>query len=335
MRVGLAAGLVALVLSAACDHAQPFGPADLGANQPSSAAFPRRLTFNPADDRQPAWLPDGSGILYSFGLDRPDHDRCLGLLPAEGGRRTWTACHTPATLDADSTNVLMDPAAGPDGLLAYVRVGSAVDAISPNSTELIVATLADPLPGRVVLSFPYTAPDSVVHTTLADLRWVDAHTLVYVAELAVFGYNPVDTTVVPLSVVRLDLSASPPAVTVLPGTGGATSVAVDTTGAIYYTLPGDSRIYRFRAGAAPDTVYDFGAAGAATGVTIGGGRLAALAGGVLYRVTLASGARSAITTPPLQAVAAPALAPDAARVVVEVRPTGGSAAADLWLLEVP
>src|SRR5256885_8297828 len=95
---------------AGCGHsASPAAP-ETGSDRPFAGGSPRRLTFNLGDDRAPAWLPDGSGLVYSFQrLDRPDRDRCLGLLPPQGRRLLRTLCdaNPPA---ADPTNVLTEPA---------------------------------------------------------------------------------------------------------------------------------------------------------------------------------------------------------------------------------
>jgi hypothetical protein len=327
------ASALALALLAACEHARPFGTAAGEPDVPYSAAFPRQLTFSPGVDARPAWLPDGSAFVYSYELPQPDHDRCLGILPAEGGHLAGSICPVPSPFDADSTNVLTEPAVGPGGRLAYLRTAALLGRLAPNSSELVVATLGAPSPGAVVLTLPYTAPDAELHSTLGYLRWLDAQTLVYLAEDAIFNVLRGDTTIVPLEIVRLDVSTSPAGITVLPGTAGATSVAVDSGGALYYTLGGDSRVYRYVAGAAPDTVYDFGAAGAAGDVQVRGNTLVALAGGTLYRVDLGTKAVTAFATPGSMTVSRPALSPSGQRVVAEASAAG--TLPDLWLFQVP
>ncbi len=274
-RAGVAVGLVCAL--AACEHAQPFGAPPAEPNVPFGTAFPRQLTFSTGANRSPAWLPDGQGIIYSYQLPQPDGDQCLGILPAEGGHLLRSICHVPPALDADSTNILTAPALGPDSALAYLRTSQALGARAPNSTELVIATLGDPQPGRVALRVPYTGPDSLLDVDVSQLRWVDAHTLVYVVVAAIYA----DTSAVPVELSTIDVSTTPATITVLPGTAGASSVAVDSGGAIYYTLGGDSRVYRYRAGGAPDTLYDFGdvrrrepGAGARSGARGVRGRLA-------------------------------------------------------------
>jgi predicted small lipoprotein YifL len=329
------AALVTLAVLAACEHAQPFGAPPAEPNVPYDTAFPRQLTFSPGLNLSPAWLPNDSGIIYSFSLLRPDNDRCLGILPAEGGHQSRTACHTPIALDADSTNALFEPAAGPGGVLAYIREGSLLGAVAPSRRDLVVASLAAPDPGRVVISFPYTAPDGVLHSGASHIHWVGATALVYLAEQINYITNGTfaDTVVVPLAIVRADLSGASPALTVVPGTTGATSLVVDSTGAIIYTLPGDSHVYRRdAAGGAPAALYDFGSAGIPSDVQASGNVLVALIGGKLVRAKLGDTVVVPIPSDTTQVLRRPALAPSGTRVVVQL---SGRAPSNLWLLQVP
>jgi hypothetical protein len=328
------AAVAALV---ACEHPQPFGAPDLGANVPFSLDFPRQLTFSEGGDLAPAWLPDGSGILYSFQrFDRADHDRCLGVLPAEGGHLVRTICHR-GLLDPDSTNALWEPAVGPAGLLAYVRESAVPGSLAPNAREIVLATLELPDSGRVVQALPATAPDGTLFAFAADLRWVSATTLVFLAEQVAYTTppNPTDTMFLPVEILRLDIGGAAPALASMPGTSGATSLDVDSAGALYYTLAGDPRVYRLATAAAtPQTVYDFGSAGPAGDVRVAPGRLVALAGAVPYRVDPATGSATAINVPVGLVVRRLALSPAGTRLVAETRGAFGGQA-NLWLMEVP
>jgi hypothetical protein len=263
---------VALALSvlAACEHPRPFGAPDLGANVPFSQDFPRQLTFSASSDREPFWLPDGSGIIYSYQrLDRPDHDRCLGILPPEGGQRVRTICHVPPVADADSTNALWSPVVGPGGVLAYVRESS-----PPGS-------LTAPDPGRVVLRFPYAAPDGTTQGSAAYLRWVDARTLLYLAVQVTYNTDtvPPDTVLTPIEIVRLRLSGDSATVVPLPNTVGATSLAVAGIDTVYFTLPADSVVYAVDLAGGPRAVaHDFRALGPVSDVQRQDGRLFVVAG---------------------------------------------------------
>src|SRR6266699_6734275 len=144
---------LALIL-AGCGHSAPPAAPESGSSQPFAGGSPRRPTFHLGDDRAPVWLPDGSGLLYSFQrLDRPDRDRCLWLLPPAGGRLERTLCdETPAA--ADSTNVLTEPAPSVDGRLAYLLVGSETIDIAPGYTAVVLGTLGGTAGARVLRTFP-------------------------------------------------------------------------------------------------------------------------------------------------------------------------------------
>ncbi len=279
-RGGLAPFLLALL--AGCEHAQPFGGASLGPNVPLSSSYPRQLTYGQGGDLGPAWLPDGSGIIYSFQrFDRPDHDRCLGILPPEGGQMLRTICHVPVVGDADSTNALWSPAVGPGGLLAYVRESSPVGALAPTSRELVVATLAQPDPGRVVLTFPHAAPDGTTEGTASYIQWIDGRTLIYLAEQVAYrpAPTPPDTIVTPIEIVRLTLAGDSTTLTVLPGTLGASSAALVGSDTVYFTLPRDSAVYATAVAGGPTTiVHDFGPLGAVADAQRQAGRLFVIAG---------------------------------------------------------
>jgi len=324
------AGLVA------CEHAQPFGASPADPNQPFSSAFPRQLTFSAGPDLAPAWLPEGSGIVYSFALLRADNDRCLGILPAEGGHQLRAICHVPLEFDADSTNALWEPAVGPSGALAYLRESSLPGSLAPHSREIVVASLTVPDPGRVVVRLPYTAPDGLLHASASHLHWVNATTLVYRAEQVIYYTNGgfADTLVSPLEIVRADFAGDSTVLTVVPGTANATSLTVDSSGAIIYTLVGDTRVYRVDpVSGVSGALYDFGNAGIPSDVQVSGKVLVAMIGGHLARATVGDTVVVLIPSPdPAQLVLRPALAPSGARVVIEL---SGSDPSNLWLLQVP
>src|ERR1700674_2491304 len=65
--------LALLAAIAGCSHTDPFTSPPYGTDQPFDPTPPVRLTFNPLADRGAAWLPDGSGLLYSAQqIDRED-----------------------------------------------------------------------------------------------------------------------------------------------------------------------------------------------------------------------------------------------------------------------
>jgi hypothetical protein len=333
-RAAAAVALAGLATVAACEHAQPFGRADLGPNQPFGFAFPRQLTFSRLGDVDPAFLPADSGIIYSLSLDRPDGDHCLGVMPAAGGHVTTTICHT-GPFDADSTNALWMPAPGPMGLLAYLRDGSAIGATDPSSSELVLAPWGAPDPGRVLVRFPYTDSGGSLVTGIRDLQWWHAGTLVFRSGVLTFTTPPmpVDTLFSANEIVRLDLVGDSVQRTSVPNTAGATSVATDSL-ALYYTLPGDSRVYRLLEGAPTPTVwYDFGAAGAPTRIRVAGRVLAALVGDSIYDVHVGAGTTTVLGLPDSLQVVDIALSHAGDRLVAAASASG--APPDLWLLVVP
>jgi len=326
----------ALAGLAACEHAQPFNAVSGEPNVPFDTTFPRQLTFSASADLEPSWLPDGSGIIYTFARGTPDNDRCLAILPAKGGHQLRTMCPTPVANDADSANTLWEPAVGPGGVLAYVRESSLPGDLAPKSRELVVASLDAPDPGRAVVSFPYLGSDGQFRDDASHLHWQGGDTLVYLAEQVNYITNGVhaDTVTIPLEIVRVDLTGASPVRTVVPGTANAMSLTVDSSGALIYTLLGDTHVYRLpRAGGAAAVLYDFGSAGVPSEVQVSGKVLVAMIGGSLITATVGDTVVTSIPSPnTAQQVRRPALSPSGARVVIEL---GGSRPADLWLLQVP
>jgi len=121
---------------------------------------------------------------------------------------------------------------------------------------------------------------------------------------------------------------------VVPGTDGATSVAVNDSGtAVYYTLGGDTVVYRrhFASGVV-DTAYAFAAGAVPSDVRVRGVRLVAMVAGDLRVVDLQ--ARSEVVIPgPGVAFAHPTLSASGRTVVVEG--AVGSGAPDLWRVLLP
>jgi hypothetical protein len=346
---------------AGCDHSAPLGAGSYGSDQPFQGGSPRRLTYNLGQDRAPAWLPDESGIVYSYErTDRRDHDRCLAVLPPDGGQIRRTICVVSPAAD-DSTDLLTEPAADRAGRLAYLAARSRIAAVdptsTPTSTALVLSTLADPATQRALVTFPYYASDTAPHSRASQPRWLGTDTLVYVALRT--GYErhcqgcPVDTVQTGVSIDLLDTSQPTPQVQVLAATRYASSVATGATpGALYYTVGGDSRVFRRVVSTGSDAiVFDFGAAGIARDVQVVGSRLVAVvggkvsfgfdsnlgyfvqqdSGGPLHVVDLTTGADAVLAIPPL-AFRRPALSPSGKRLVAEGYVAGTS---DLWEFSLP
>ena len=345
-----------------CGHSEPFPPAGGGAEVPFDPSPPIRLTYSTADDRAPAWRPDGSGLLYVFErVDHPDGDRCLGELPPLGGARRLEKCIS-GDVAHDSVNAFEAAAFGAGGALAWVEQLGLRGTSSILRGSIRSGTLLSADRGTVVQTLPYVAPDGRAHATATHLNWLDSATLVYVgADIALTSSCPVcrlDTLILVRDVMMLDRSAATPLLAIVPGTSTATSVWPSADGTmLYYTLGGDSRIQqRVLASGAVTTRFDFGALGIARDVVVRDSTLVAVVGGavtwapeptlpsqelvqrdgggVLYHVNLNSGAATALNNLSLL-VRHPALAPDGRRIAAEVRTPSQGTPTDLYLFDVP
>jgi hypothetical protein len=364
--------LIALLLtgSIGCEHPDPFTGATEPPRGPFSQLLPRRLTFSHGDDRTPSWLPDGSAIIYSSEReDRLDHDRCLTLIPAEGGTILDQFCPTDP-VQSDSTNLYDAPAVSPGGRLFMHQVVSWIGQQKLGEAFLSVGPIDDPIAAENITRLPYTASNGKIHSSVRSPAWIGPNSVVYLAEMLFFQgstFYP-DTFVTGLDIVRLDLGGPAPVFEVIPGTDYASSVAVtDEPQVIYYTLGGDSRIYRRDLSSGAVTVfYDFGPGEIARDVAIAGTRIVAVVGGsVLYQfefphngfvqrdeggdlhfVDLATGTHSVVEGDSVL-FRHPVISPDRRRVVAEVSPfapvhvgpdsdfNAPNHRVDLWLFDLP
>lgn len=332
--------------------------------------LPRRLTFSAGDDRTPSWLPDGSAIIYSSEReDRRDQDRCLTLMPAEGGTILNQWCPTDP-IQADSTNLYDSPAVSAEGRVFFHKVISWVGQQKLGEAFISVGSMTDPVSAENIRRLPYTAPNGKIHGSIRSPAWLGPDALVYLGEMLFYEgstFYP-DTFVTGLDIVRLDLAGATPVFEVIPGTDYASSVAVTgEPNVIYYTLGGDSKVYRRDLSSGAVTVfYDFGPGQIVRDVAVDGTRLVAVVGGsVLYHLELAHDAyvqrdeggdlhfvdvaTSAHTVFASDTVLFrhPVFSPDRQRLVVEVSPFAPIHAGpdsdfnatnhrvDLWLFDLP
>ena len=327
-----------------CGHTEPFTSAPTGTDQPFDVGPPARLTLNVGPDRGAAWLPDGSGILYSAQqLGRQDHDVCLALIPPGGGRQRQLTCDLTPT-GADSTDAVESPAPSSDGRLAFVAVGSRIAAIPAGSAAISVSSLSDPATRTRLQALPYTLPGGALHSGATQLRWLSPDLLIYLGVRVDYRHvcdtcSEWDTLTTGVDVVSLDLRQPGSTPQPIPGTENATGVSVGATpDEVYYTLAGDSRVYRrtlSTGGVA--VVHDFGAAGMARDVHVVGNRMAAVvggrvtygidpafgptvwdSGGTLHVVDIQSGSDVALEGPGL--FRRPQISPSGSGLVVEVYP---------------
>lgn len=344
----------AMVLAslAACGHGDQFTVPVDGADTPLESGNPARLTWNPAPDYDPAWLPDGSAIIYTAGQQwRDDDDQCLALLPPAGGRITRLLCeNTSATFD--STTQWIAAGVSPSGRLVYMRTSRRIGSALPLTTELQLGRL-DSAGGRGrLLTRTFTVPGLPPLLGTSHLTWLGNGALVFrgnfegmLCEDAGPGCTPVFVRS-GRGLVFMPVD-TPSAARALPGTDYASSV---TRGAdddeLFFTLGGDGRVYRYVISTGATTVlYDFGAT-IARDVQVRGGRLLAVTGGrvswqdrgitgwiqfdfggELMLVDLASSSVARLTLDSMW-VRQPVLSPDGARVVAEWQ-------GELWLFTLP
>lgn len=332
-------------LSPACGHSEPFSY-PLGTDAPFDPGPPARLTLNPGHDGNPAWLADGSGILYSSQqLNRPDVDVCLAELPPTGGSQRRLVCDIPG--GKATTDAVQSPAVSSDGTLAFLSAGNGgIGGTSPVFTGIAVSNTLDAANPQTVRGLPFTPADGGTQDYAGYLRWLTPGHLVYVGQefraIRPCGTIdcPYDTLIHGTEVTVLDLSdfsGGNVVGTVVPGTAQATGVApIQDGAAILFTLTNDTRIYRRALSSGAVSVFrDFGPAGVVRDVHASGNRVAAVvggrvafsvdprigptqwdSGGVLYVLDLEGQEDVALGTPE-RLYRRPALSPDASRVVVE------------------
>ncbi len=335
--------VAAAFLTAGCGHTEPFTTPSVGSTQPFDPTPPIRITLNQAADRGASWLPDGSAILYSAEqAGRHDKDVCLAELPPTGGRQRRLVCDLSST-GSGATEAVESPVVAPDGRLAFVKSSGAIGAISPDHGAVSVAPGTDPSAGVEVQAIPYTIAGEPRHNAVRQLRWQRADRLVFVGSQWTYRvpcqFCQADTIVSGLKVGLLDLSAAGAVLSAVPGTDFASGVTPGATDdEIYFTLGGDSRVYRrVLSTGATEVIYDFGATGTARDVHAAGGRLTAVvggrvafsvdpqlgptqwdSGGIIHVVDLASGSDVALDGPGL--FRRPALSPGGDKVVAEGYP---------------
>lgn len=362
---------LAVLCLAACAHTE-LAPSEQPDNPPPSGPWPRQITFNTFDDRHPSWLPDGSGILYS--TEREDHqldrDRCIALLPPDGGSQLWRKCETDGRHEVDTTDVFEWPSVGPGGRAAFIHTTGWRNTKKTGMPRIGLATNFDFQHSRTVRTLPFF-PGTKQVVLGWTFRWRAADRLVFLGVLEFFQGSTFfpDTFFTGQEIVEAHLiDDSTTNFTVVPGTDWASSVAVgDDSTKIFYTLGGDTKVYRrdLTTGVV-DTVHDFGPGRIARDVSVRGTTLAAVVGdsvifsyeaahdgmvqrdegGSLAVVDLTTGAERTYSESPLRLFRHPEISPDGTRLVVEVQPyalptltvlsdfNADNHRADLWLFSL-
>ncbi len=323
--------LCAALVLCACQHEQPFETADTGSDQPFQPGLPVQLTFNPGKDLRPAWAPDGLSFFYAWErFGGPDLDRCIGEMPASGGRNLRTICNVdPAAVD--SVDLFDVPSPSAEGRFLYIRGASRPAAVAPDHWGIFIGPTSDPVSGSEVRSLPFTIPGlGAAVASISNVRWLGVNRLLFLAESvdyprACASCKP-DTVVTGLAIVEMDILNAQLDFTPYFGTDGATSLdLVPTRDTVYFTLAGDTRVRRLSLPDAQFSVaHDFGARGVPRDITVRGQQLVAVVGGKdtagpLVSVDLATGDETPLPVDRPLFFRRPALAPAAAppRLVVE------------------
>jgi hypothetical protein len=327
-----------------CGHTEPFDTPPTGTEQPFDVGPPARLTLNGGPDRGAAWLPDGSGIVYSAQqLGRRDNDVCLAVIPPGGGRQRQLTCNLTPT-GGDSADAIESPAPAPDGRLAFVGVGSRIGAITPGSAAISLGSVISPTVRTRLQALPYSIPGGPVHRTASQLHWLTSNRLLYLGERADYHLRCAicvewDTVITGLDAVSLDVGQPGSTPQRIPGTESASGVSVGANeDEIYYTRNADPRVYRQTLSTgAVSLAYDFGSAGSARDVHVVGSRMAVVvggrvaygldpsfgltqwdSGGTLHVVDLQSGSDVTLEGPGL--FRRPRISPSGSAIVAEVYP---------------
>lgn len=340
---------LAILALVGCSHSEfpAAGVPDL--QQPFGVGEPLRLTYSPGIDRTPQWSTAPLRIMYAFDRGRrPDslQTGCVSDMPASGGSRGTEICET----DPTATLAMRPywPARRADGSTAFVRQWWAPFGLNPAKSDLALQPPDAHTQTLSLLPIPYySATTARTHYGISHPAWLDAGHLVYLARFENRG------SLVSVSsgaeIVVLDIAAGLNGISVVPGTLYASSLDLhgDT---LYYTLGGDSLVYRRRlTSGVVDTVFDFGALGIARDVRIQNGKLVAVVGGSvsfhsdptygmvqddfggpIYAADLPAGTPVQISplSPPVKLYQHLALSPDGSAVIAEE-------SGDLWRLTVP
>jgi hypothetical protein len=338
--------LLALWGLAGCGHTEPFAHQDFGTDAPFDPTPPIRITLNTGHDRRAAWTPDGSAILYSTQLEGTrDHDICLAVLPPTGGRQRNLTCD----LTGDSKNLtesFESAAAAQDGRLAFVAGTGAIGLAAPELQQLSLATLADPAARTPLLTIPYTIPGHRTHGGISQVQWLGPTRLLFLGEAVSIASLCLgcqrDTIRSGLDAVWLDVMAPGGTPQAVPGTDNASGVSPGVSeDELYYTLGGDTRVYRqVLSSGTVSVAYDFGAAGIARDVHVVGSRMAAIvggrvhftidpslgptqwdSGGIVHLVSLTDGTDLTLDDPTQTGLfRRPRISPDGSQIVVERNP---------------
>lgn len=257
--------LLGCCLLAACDHAWPYDASPPGPRGPLGQVLPRRLTYNTGDDRHPS--VHGDLLVYSrLDPDEQGNERCVAVLPVEGGTILQETCPAPLRTLADTfVDTWIEPALSPDGRrVAYMwQEGSLVSVLGFGATRIVVAPIeqAGDTSGFAWRIF-YIRPDGRHSDAITQLSWVDDHSLRFL-----IGYEFIfkvkgggaerytDTTFESYGLADLDVET------------GALQISAPGDSALQYTPAADGGLWLIRS-AAPERLLHL-APGADSTPTVG------------------------------------------------------------------
>jgi WD40 repeat protein len=337
----------AVLFLTACAHTE-LSPVDPPDNPPpGDGTWPRQVTYSTFDDRHPQWLPDGSGVIYSTerGDQQSDRDRCIGLLPPEGGTQLWRRCEADGRHLVDTTDVFEWPSISPTGDAVFIRTTGWSGLKKTGQPRIARTDGLDFQHSRTIRTLPFFPPGGRQEVIGWTFRWLAADQVAYLGVLEYFQGSTFfpDTFFTGQQVTLMQFTSDSTATfTVVPGTDYASSVAVgDDSTSIYYTLGGDSLVYRRHLiSGVVDTVHNFGYNRVARDVSVRGTRLAAIVGdSVVFRyeaahdswiqrdeggsiavVDLTTGVETYYSESPIWLFRHPEISPDGTRLVVERQP---------------
>jgi hypothetical protein len=340
-----------------CEHTTPpeYEPPEV--LSPAGTELPRRLTFNPGDDRNPSVV--GGMVAFSRFELGPGHDvgygggaRCIAFLPQQGGTLAGQYCPPPPPAPEDSLVTWVEPVVSADGAqIAYVWQKSYLLDVRTPRREVRVAPAERPAEAEVRWNALWTMPDGRRPTTVIKPAWDNPDRLRFLAGLdSVFkvkgggSSRGTDTITVAYALVELDLTSG--AATVVPGADSAIAYAPAPDGGTWIVQRSDStRLLHLPArsavpvevGSFSAPVYDL--------ANVDGVPVAGVAGATVEAMDLATGSSTTVGVLGGQARRVAAVA-GTRRYVVEVEVAtesfvgpGGvtlqAGSANLWLLELP
>jgi WD40 repeat protein len=344
-----AAPLLVLVLTiAACGHEAPFawsggggGPDTLGPFG-GEGAVPRRLTFNPGDDRNPSVT--GNMLVFSRLDGTHGRERCLAFLAAAGGTLHRTVCPPPASPTDTMIDTWVEPALSPDGRqIAFVWQTGGPASYYTWTRDLVVARVDDPAHPTFAWPSWYVLPDGRTATAVSKPMWLGPTTLRFLASyervFKVKGGGAIrltDTATDVYSLADLDLATG--TVGVVRGADSTIAYAPVATGGVWLVKSSDSTRLLFLAPGADTAVGVASFSGPVVDIAnVAGIPVGLFASGVVVEsMDLSTGTVGYIgAVTPIRRIAA---VPGTRRFVVEVETTAdalASVGANLWLFALP